>query len=68
MSCQYCNIKRYDDRSWNNTKVIELDCGDYTSLSMVYHCKDKKFGIMAEGEGRAEIMINYCPMCRRKLS
>jgi hypothetical protein len=68
MSCEYCNIKKYDDRSWNDTKVLQLDYGDYTALSMVYHCRDKSFGIMAEGEGRAEIMINYCPMCGRKLS
>ena len=67
MSCEYCDIKEYDDR-WNKIKTLCLDNGYYTDLSMFYDCKDKKFGIMAEGEGRAEIKINYCPMCGRKLS
>ena len=67
MSCEYCDIKKYYDR-WNGTKVLNLKEHCYTDLNMVYDVKDKKFGIMAEGEGRAEIKINYCPMCGRRLS
>ena len=67
MSCEYCDIKKYNDR-WNKIKVLPLNYGMYTDLSMVYDGNDKKFGIMAEGEGRAVIKINYCPMCGRKLS
>lgn len=67
MSCEYCDIKKYDDR-WNKIKVLCLDYGDWTNLYMTYDGKDKKFGMMAEGEGRAEIKIKYCPICGRKLS
>ena len=67
MSCGYCDIKKYYDR-WNGTKVLSLNEDCYTDLNMVYDVKDKKFGVMAEGEGRAEIKINYCPMCGRRLS
>lgn len=67
MSCEYCDIKKYNDR-WNKIKALPLDYGMYTNLSMFYDSNDKKFGIMAEGEDRAKIKINYCPMCGRRLS
>ena len=67
MSCGYCDIKKYYDR-WNGTKVLSLNEDCYTDLNMVYDGKDKNFRLTAEGEGRAEIKINYCPMCGRKLS
>ena len=67
MSCEYCDIKKYYDR-WNGTKVLTLKEDYYTDLNMVYDVKDKNFGVMARGEGSAEIKINYCPMCGRKLS
>ena len=68
MNCEYCCVEKYHKHPWNGTKTVTLDIGDYTYLYMVYDCKDKKFGIKAEGEGRAEIKINYCPMCGRKFS
>ena len=68
MSCEYCNIKNYNNRSYNNTRILTLGYDSYTLLAMVYHNKNKEFRMMAEGEGRAEIKINYCPMCGRKLS
>ena len=67
MSCKYCDIKNYYDK-WNGLKVQDLERGFYTDLCMVYDNKDKKFRLMARGEGRAEIKINYCPMCGRRLS
>lgn len=68
MSCMYCDIKEYTDRSYNNTKVLELDGDRYTALAMVYHNENKEFTMMADGASRAEIKINYCPVCGRKLS
>lgn len=67
MSCEYCDIKKYYDR-WNRIKVLNLNEGCYTDLNMVYDGKAKNFRLTAEGEGRAEIKINYCPMCGRRLS
>jgi hypothetical protein len=67
MSCGYCDIKKYVD-SWNNIKIMGLDYGAYTTLYMFYDGKDKKFGVMAVGDGRAEIKIKYCPNCGSKMT
>lgn len=68
MSCEYCNTEKYQKHPWNGTKTLTLDRDDYTYLYMVYDCKNKKFGIEAQGEGYAEITINYCPICGKKLT
>lgn len=71
MSCEYCDIKSYSGTR-NKIKVLCWSSGYYTSLYMTYDCKDKIFGLMANGEGdgdsKAEIKINYCPICGRRLS
>ena len=57
MSCKYCNIEKY--KTYLTKKILTLDDGYYTSLYMIYDGKDKKFSMVAEGDGKAEIKINY---------
>lgn len=39
--------------------------GDWTALYMEY--KDDKYKLSAYGEDVAELNINYCPICGKKL-
>ena len=67
MSCTYCDIKEYGKRFWVDAKELFLADGWYTDLRIIYYNESKEFRLAAVGEDKAEIKINYCPICGRKL-
>ena len=66
--CKYCNVNEYED-IWFGTKK-ELVVGDapYTTLSIEYSPKENEFTMVAEGDSRATMQLEYCPKCGRKLT
>ena len=66
-SCEYCDVQKYDNVGYTKKRRLLLADYWYVNLYMTYDPDNKTFAIVAEGEGRAEIHIKYCPMCGRKV-
>ena len=52
-----CDLKEGEE------KLITI--GDWVNLYILL--RDKEYWLIANADGRAEMMLHYCPVCGRKL-
>lgn len=65
--CKYCDLKNYGTYVFDYKIVLHIQDGAWNTLYMAYDKNRKEYSIMAVGDGSAEIKIDYCPFCGRKL-
>lgn len=64
--CCYCDLDKYENNIYRETKIMYLSCGEYTGLTMEY--RKGIYRLAAHGEDETRIEIEYCPFCGRKLT
>lgn len=65
-SCEYCDLKNYDD--YGDVQLYNLAFGTLSSLDIRH--RSGEWYLVGNGDDMdfyAEIKINYCPFCGRKL-
>lgn len=61
--CEYCNLKPVFDNLFVGKSIMNTTCWAKVKIIKV----NNKFRLEVSGERYVNTLINYCPMCGRKL-